>query len=280
MDWLSALILGIVQGASEYLPISSSGHLAIFRNILGVDLPVSQQLQFDVMVHFATVLSTIVILWPMFRRLCAGFFKFNGNPDFIYVCKVLVSCIPVGIVGVFFKGTVEEIFGEGLPVVGICLMVTAALLAFAYFSGFDRRTRRPVPADKGRTIGWSDAFIIGCAQAVAVLPGLSRSGSTIATGILLGNKRGQVATFSFIMVILPIIGEAMLDLAKMLTSSGEAAAANGAEPVGAGAMIIGFLSAFLVGCAACKWMIALVKKGKLIWFSIYCVAAGLLCLLW
>lgn len=103
MDWLKALILGIVQGASEYLPISSSGHLAIFRSILGVDLPVSQQLQFDVMVHFATVLSTIVILWPMFRKLCAGFFRFDGSPDFVYVCKVLVSCIPVGIVGVFFK---------------------------------------------------------------------------------------------------------------------------------------------------------------------------------
>jgi undecaprenyl-diphosphatase len=278
MDWLKALILGIVQGASEYLPISSSGHLAIFRSILGVDLPVSQQLQFDVMVHFATVLSTIVILWPMFRKLCAGFFRFDGSPDFVYVCKVLVSCIPVGIVGVFFKKQVEEIFGEGLLVVGICLMCTAILLAFAYFSGFDRHTGKPVPADRGRDISWKDAFIIGCAQAVAVLPGLSRSGSTIATGILLGDKRGQVATFSFIMVILPIVGESLLDLAKMLSPAAEAA--ETASPIGATAMLAGFASAFLVGCAACKWMIALVKKGKLIWFSLYCLAAGLLCLLW
>lgn len=279
MELWKALILGIVQGASEYLPISSSGHLAIFREILGVELPASQELQFDVMVHFATVLSTVVILWPMFRKLCAGFFRFNGNPDFIYVCKVLVSCIPVGIVGVFFKDYVEDIFGQGLGVVGCCLIVTALLLAFAYYSGFDRHTGRPVPADKGRTIGWGDAFIIGCAQAVAVLPGLSRSGSTIATGILLGDKRGQVATFSFIMVILPIVGESLLDLAKMI-STPAAAAAEPASAIGAGAMLTGFAAAFLVGCAACKWMIELVKKGKLIWFAVYCAAAGLLCLLW
>lgn len=215
----------------------------------------------------------------MFRKLCAGFFRFNGNPDFIYVCKVLVSCIPVGIVGVFFKDYVESIFGQGLGVVGCCLIVTALLLAFAYYSGFDRHTGRPVPADKGRTIGWGDAFIIGCAQAVAVLPGLSRSGSTIATGILLGDKRGQVATFSFIMVILPIVGESLLDLAKMI-STPAAAAAEPASAIGAGAMLTGFAAAFLVGCAACKWMIELVKKGKLIWFAVYCAAAGLLCLLW
>ena len=279
MDWLTALILGVVQGASEYLPISSSGHLAIFREILGVDLPVDQTLQFDIMVHAATVLSTIVILLPMFKRLVAGFFRFDGGPDFQYVCKVLVSCIPVGIVGVFFKDYVESIFGEGLPVVGCCLLVTALLLAFAYFTGIDRATGRPKPADRGRNISWWDAFVIGIAQAVAVLPGLSRSGTTIATGILLGDKRDQVATFSFVMVILPIVGEALLDLAKMLTASGAEASAGGGS-VGAVAMIIGFLGAFLVGCAACKWMIALVKKGKLIWFAVYCVIMGVVCLMW
>lgn len=277
MDWLSALILGIVQGASEYLPISSSGHLAIFREILGVDLPVDQTLQFDVMVHAATVLSTVVILLPMFKRLTRGFFRFDGGPDFKYVCKVLVSCIPVGIVGVFFKDYVEEIFGEGLVVVGCCLLATAALLAFAYYSGIDRKTGLPRPADKGRDISWLDSFIIGCGQAVAVLPGLSRSGTTIATGILLGDKRDQVATFSFVMVIIPIVGEVLLDLAKMM-SAGAAQQAGGS--VGATAMLIGFASAFLVGCAACKWMISLVKKGKLIWFAVYCVAVGTLCLIW
>lgn len=277
MDWLSALILGIVQGASEYLPISSSGHLAIFREILGIDLPADQSLEFDVMVHAATVLSTIVILLPMFKRLCRGFFSFDGGPDFKYVCKILLSCIPVGIVGVFFKDYVEEIFGEGLTVVGVCLIITAALLTFAYYSGIDRSTGKPRPADKGRDISWWDSFIIGCSQAVAVLPGLSRSGTTIATGIMLGDKRDQVATFSFVMVILPIVGEALLDLAKMLSASSPT---EGTAGVGAMAMIIGFVSAFVVGCAACKWMIALVKKGKLVWFAIYCVAAGILCLLY
>lgn len=276
MDWLSALILGIVQGASEYLPISSSGHLAIFRDILGIDLPASQTLQFDVIVHAATVLSTIVVLRRMFARLLKGFFSFRGA-DFRYVCKVLISCIPVGIVGVFFKDYVEEIFGEGLSVVGVCLMCTAALLAFAYYSGINRKTGRPVPSNRGRDIGWWDAFIIGCSQAVAVLPGLSRSGTTIATGIILGDKRSQVATFSFIMVILPILGETLLDLAKMLTATAPAQAAG---VISAGAMIIGFVSAFIVGCAACRWMIELVKKGRLIWFAVYCVAVGALCLLW
>ena len=275
MDWLQALILGIVQGASEYLPISSSGHLEIFRTLLGVDLPTDETLQFDIMVHAATVCSTLVILWPMFKRLASGFFSMKRNADSIYVWKVLFSCIPVGIVGVFFKDKVEEIFGQGLIVVGICLCVTAMLLTFAYMSGYDRRTRRPVPADKGRDISWLDAFVIGCAQAVAVLPGLSRSGSTIATGIMLGDKRDKVATFSFIMVIIPILGEALLDLAKML-KPGSADASGG---VGAMAMIIGFVSAFVVGCAACKWMIALVKKGKLIWFAAYCLIMGVICII-
>lgn len=275
MNWLQALILGIVQGASEYLPISSSGHLEIFRTLLGIDLPTDESLQFDVMVHAATVCSTLVILWPMFKRLATGFFSMKRNAESAYVWKVLLSCIPVGIVGVFFKDRVEEIFGQGLLVVGICLCVTALLLTFAYISGYDRRTGRPVPSDKGRDISWLDAFIIGCAQAVAVLPGLSRSGTTIATGIMLGDKRDKVATFSFIMVILPILGEALLDLAKMLKPDEVTASGS----VSAVAMIIGFLSAFLVGCAACKWMIALVKKGKLIWFAAYCLVMGIICLI-
>lgn len=274
MDWLQALILGIVQGAAEYLPISSSGHLVIFRQLLGVDLPADQNLQFDIMVHAATVCSTIVVLWPMFKRLCQGFFSTKRNEDAIYVWKILLSCIPVGIVGVFFKDKVEDAFGVGLTIVGICLCVTALLLTFAYITGFDRHTRRPVPADRGREITWLDAFIIGCAQAVAVLPGLSRSGTTIATGIMIGDKRDKVATFSFIMVILPILGEALLDIAKMLRPGAEQASGS----IDAGAMIIGFLSAFIIGCAACKWMIALVKKGRLVWFAIYCLIMGIICI--
>ena len=275
MEWLDALILGIVQGLAEYLPISSSGHLEIFRTVLGIDLPADKTLQFDVMVHAATVCSTIVILRHKFANLCSSFFTFRRDDDFYYVCKILVSCIPVGIVGVFFKDYVEGFFGSGLTVVGICLCITAMLLAFAYFSGFERRTGKVVSGERGRDIGWLDAFVIGCAQAVAVLPGLSRSGTTIATGILIGDKRDRVASFSFLMVIIPILGEALLDTAKLVKEGGGADSG-----VGALALITGFFSAFIVGCGACKWMIALVKRGKLIWFAVYCIAMGIICLLW
>lgn len=278
MEWLDALILGIVQGLTEYLPVSSSGHLEIFKQILGVDLPDKENLEFNVIVHAATVLSTIVVLWPMFARLCRSFFTFRRGADFDYVCKILLSCIPVGIVGVFFKKQVEEIFGSGLLVVGICLCITAALLLFAYLA--DMRASRLCDgavmksASSGRDISWWDAFIIGIAQAVAVLPGLSRSGTTIATGILLGDKRSEVASFSFLMVILPILGECLLDVKDMV--GGEAAQTE----TGAIALIIGFVSAFVVGCGACRWMIELVKKGKLVWFAVYCVLMGVICILW
>lgn len=270
MEWLDALILGVVQGLAEYLPISSSGHLEIFRQILGIDLPSDQALQFDVILHAATVLSTLVILWPMFSKLCKSFFTFKRDYDFYYVCKILVSCIPIGIVGVFFKDWVEQFFGNGLTIVGICLCVTAALLVFAHYSD------RFIPANRGRDISWWDAFIIGCSQAVAVLPGLSRSGTTIATGIIIGDRRDKMAQFSFLMVILPILGESLLSLKDILfPEPGAVQAAVGAVP-----LLIGFVAAFVVGCCACKWMIELVKKGKLVWFAVYCVVMGIICLLW
>ncbi len=276
MEWLDALILGLVQGLAEYLPISSSGHLEIFREILGIDLPKDDILQFDIMVHAATVCSTIVILWPMFKKLCVSFFTFRRDDDFYYVCKILLSCIPVGIVGVFFKDYVENFFGDGLKVVGICLIITALLLAFAHYS--DRlASGRMKKASSGHEITWLDAFIIGCAQAVAVLPGLSRSGTTIATGILLGDRRSEIARFSFLMVIIPILGEALLDTKDMIEAS---AAGVSQADMSWSVLLIGFVTAFVVGCAACKWMIALVSKGKLVWFSIYCVIMAIICLLW
>lgn len=282
MDWLDALILGIVQGLTEYLPVSSSGHIEIFKEILNVDLPADENLTFSVLVHAATVLSTIVILWPMFVRLCKSFFTFRRDYDFYYVCKILLSCIPVGIVGVFFKHQIEDIFGSGLSIVGVCLIVTAALLTFAWLSDLRERSRSQiaagesdmVPASRGRNISWIDAFVIGCAQAVAVLPGLSRSGTTIATGILIGDKRSEVAQFSFLMVILPIIGESLLDIKKMV-SGDVMSTETGALP-----LIVGFVAAFVVGCFACSWMIRLVKKGQLVWFAVYCVLMGIICLLW
>ncbi len=275
MEWFDALILGIVQGLAEYLPISSSGHLEICREILGLDLTGAQSLQFDVMLHVATVLSTIVVLWREFVPLCRSFFTFRRDAGFYYVCKLLVSCIPVAIVGLLFKEQVEAFFGGGLTVVGVCLLVTAALLSFAYI--FRTRPLTLRKAYEPRDITWTDAFVIGCSQAIAVLPGLSRSGTTIATGILLGDKREKVAQFSFFMVIIPILGEALLDIKKMF---GAEAVSDGGTTISVLSIAIGFIASFTVGCIACKWMIELVKKGKLIWFAVYCLAAGILCIVW
>lgn len=275
MDWLDALILGIVQGLAEYLPISSSGHLVIFREILGLKLEGDDALQFDVILHAATVLSTIVVLWPMFRDLCKSFFTFKRDDNFWYVVKILVSCIPIAIVGFCFKDIVENFFTGNLTIVGICLLATACLLTFAHFS--DRLMNgRMVSANRGRDITFADALTIGVAQAVAVLPGLSRSGTTIATGILIGDKRDKVASFSFLMVIIPILGEALLDMKDMISPEPGAVETQ----VSATCLIIGFIAAFLVGCAACKWMLSLVKKGKLVWFAVYCLVMAIICLTW
>lgn len=283
MDWLDALLLGIIQGLTEYLPVSSSGHLEILRQILGVDLASDMAIQFDVILHAATVCSTLVVLWPLFRRLCVSFFTFRRDADFYYVCKILVSCIPIAIVGFCFKETVEGFFEGNLHVIGICLCVTAFLLTFAHISDLRgaRGLKGPdggevVSANRGHAITWFDAFIIGCAQALAVLPGLSRSGTTIATGIILGDRRSEMAQFSFLMVIIPILGEALLGLKDIIKPE----AGSSTQEIGGAALLIGFISAFVVGCLACKWMINLVKKGKLVYFAIYCVLVGLLCIFW
>lgn len=276
MDTLNALVLGLVQGLAEYLPISSSGHLEIFREILHLDMSGAESLEFDLTLHVATVLSTIVVLWKEFWPLCRSFFTFKNDANTSMVCKILVSCIPVGIVGVFFKDYVENFFGKGLDVVGVCLCITAVLLTFTYFF----RTRPLDDAPAGRKpyrphdISYKDAFIIGLSQAVAVLPGLSRSGTTIATGILIGDKREEVARFSFFMVILPILGEGILSIKDMITDP----AASAVGSVGVVSLLVGFIAAFVVGCIACKWMLEIVKKGKLVWFAVYCALAGVLCL--
>lgn len=273
MDTLQALVLGLVQGLSEYLPISSSGHLEIFKELLGLDLEAGASLEFSVILHVATVLSTIVVLWREFLPLCKSFFTFKNDENTRYVLKLLLSCIPVGIVGVVFKKDIEAFFGGDLAVVGICLIITAALLAFSYFFRTSPLTARSYTP---RDITWCDAFVIGISQAIAVLPGLSRSGTTIATGVLIGDKREKVAQFSFFMVIIPILGEALLDVKDMLSGSGEGA--ETIESIGIMPMVVGFLVAFISGCFACKWMLNLVKKGKLVWFALYCAIVGMLCL--
>lgn len=261
MEWFEALILGLIQGLTEYLPVSSSGHLAIGSALFGVEG--EENLAFTIVVHVATVLSTLVILWKEIDWLFKGLFKFRMNDETRYVLNILISMVPIGIVGVFFKDKVEEIFGSGLLVVGCCLLLTALLLAFSYYYK---------PKQK-ESIGMKDAFIIGLAQACAVLPGLSRSGSTIATGLLLGCDKARLAQFSFLMVIPPILGEALLDGMKMV--KGEAVAGD----IPTLSLVIGFLAAFASGCLACKWMLNIVKRGKLLYFAIYCAVVGALTLI-
>ena len=267
METFEALILGLLQGLTEYLPVSSSGHLAIGSHILGIKA--EENLMFTVVVHVATVLSTLVVLGGEIIRLVRGTFgplNTGGsglarlNADQRYMLNILVSMIPIFVVGIFFKDTVESIFGEGLLVVGCCLLVTAGLLAYSYYGK---------PRQK-ESISLIDAFIIGVAQAVAVLPGLSRSGSTIATGLILGNNKAHMAQFSFLMVIPPILGEALLDMVKAAKDGFGAAFGD----LSVMALVVGFVAAFVSGIAACKWMIGIVRRGKLIYFAYYCLAVG------
>lgn len=286
MEWFEAILLGLLQGLTEFLPVSSSGHLQIGKELLGIDT--SGDLVFEVVVHAATVLSTIVVfrkqIWELLKSLFVkdGLFrsiahpsKFNDGTD--YVLKILLSMIPVFIVGMFFKDTVEGLFGSSIYVVAGALLVTAALLLLSDNASkiFGRCCRRckcaeaDAVSDKGRRNGISywQAFVVGLGQAIAVIPGLSRSGTTIATGLLCGVKRDVVAQFSFLMVLIPILGEAFLEIV-----GGDMASST----VGALPLVLGFISAFVAGLFACKVMIALVKKTKLGWFALYCAVVAVL----
>ena len=253
MDILQAIILGIVQGLTEFLPVSSSGHLMLASEILGTDLSAADDLTFSLTLHAATVLSTIVILWREIWHLLKGLFSRTFNEEQAYILKIVISMIPVGVVGFCLMDYIEVAFSSIL-VVGVMLLCTAALLTFAY---------KAKPRQK-ESISYRDAFIIGLSQAIATVPGLSRSGTTIATGLLLGNKKDTVAQFSFLMVLPPILGNALLDILK-----GDFG--GGVETL---PLLAGFLAAFITGCLACKFMIEIVKRGKLIWFALYCALAG------
>ncbi|PID95058.1 MAG: UDP-diphosphatase [Bacteroidetes bacterium] len=252
MTWIEALILGIIQGLTEFLPVSSSGHLELGKALLGIEA--KESLMFSVAVHGATVLSTIIVFRKEILHLLEGIFKFRYNEETQYALKIVISMVPVGIIGVLFKDTIKGLFTGNVLLVGAMLLVTALLLAFTYYA-----------KEREKSPSYGHAFLMGMAQAIAVLPGISRSGATISTGLLLGNRRDEVAQFSFLMVLLPIIGENFLDLI-----SGEMAASS----VGTTPLIIGSLAAFITGLVACTWMLKLVKKGKLIWFALYCALVG------
>jgi len=260
MEWFEALILGIVQGLTEFLPVSSSGHLTIGRELLGIEA--SGDLVFEITVHAATVLSTIVVFHKQIWKLLCGFFKFKNNDETDYLLKIAVSMIPIFIVGMFFKDQVEALFSS-LMVVGVALLVTAALLFFSDFAS--KKAQQENSARNG--ISYWQAFVVGLGQAIAVIPGLSRSGTTISTGLLCGVRREVIAQFSFLMVLIPILGEAFLDLV-----GGEMASST----VGALPLAVGFVAAFLSGLFACKVMLALVRKARLSWFALYCAIVGII----
>ena len=273
MSWWQALLLGLVQGLTEFLPVSSSGHLMIFRELLGADP--EGFLDFTVAVHFATVLSTIVVFWGAIWSLVKGLLKFSYNDETDYVLKLIVSMVPIAIVGLFLKDRVEALFGESLTTVAVCLIVTALLLFLSdNFSIFSRNKGDHASKAYRNGISWWQALVVGFGQSFAVAPGLSRSGTTIATGLICGVKREVMAQFSFLMVLVPIVGEQLLDILDVVT--GEASFGSG---TGAPALVIGALAAFFSGLFACKAMVALVKKAKLSWFALYCAAVAVLILL-
>lgn len=278
MEWFEAVILGFIQGLTEFLPVSSSGHLEIGKELLKVET--SDDLLFTTMVHAATVLSTIVVFRKQIWDLLKGFFcGLSGikvakseegrlmlvcNDQTDYLLKIAVSMIPVFVVGVFFKDQVESLFGS-ITVVGFALVMTAVLLFFSdYASRPGRKSIFPENTSRNGISYWQ-AFVVGLGQALAVIPGLSRSGTTISTGLICGVRREVMAQFSFLMVLVPILGETFLEVV-----GGE----FGTSSVGAPALVLGFISAFVSGLFACKVMIALVKKAKLRWFALYCLIAA------
>ncbi len=274
MEWWQALILGIVQGLTEFLPVSSSGHLMIFKELLGVDA--EGFLDFTVTVHFATVLSTVIVFWSAIWSLLKGIFKFRYNDETDYVAKLIVSMVPVAVVGLFFKDSVEALFGESLFVVAISLIITALLLFLSdNASRFSGRCKPSAGADvpeRRNGISFLQAFVVGLGQACAVAPGLSRSGTTIATGLLCGVKRNVMAQFSFLMVLVPILGEQLL---SVIDAVGEGAGL--VLPVTD--LLLGFIGAFVAGLVSCKAMVAIVRKARLTYFALYCLVVALMLLL-
>ncbi len=285
MDEIEAIVLGVIQGLTEFLPVSSSGHLTIFKAIFGVQ---TEDLSFEVAVHAATVLSTIIAFRKQIWSLLKGLFNLKMNPQKEYILKIAISMIPIFVVGVFFKDYVEGIFQSGLMIVGIMLIITAILLyisevlsnrsgnryssATKTSSSYISLVEGSTVEEPGKSLGYKEAFIIGFMQAFAVLPGLSRSGTTISTGLILGVKKSAVAQFSFLMVLIPILGEAFLEL----IGGGFGAKTSGISML---SLSLGFLAAFLSGLFACTLMIRIVKKAKLWAFSIYCIIAGGACIL-
>jgi undecaprenyl-diphosphatase len=257
MNWIEAIILGLIQGFTEFLPVSSSGHLEIGKSLFGIDP--DENFYFTIVVHGATVLSTLVVFRKEIIQLLGGLFKFTLNDETKYILKLVISMVPVGLLGLFLKDEVEALFNGDMVFIGSMLLVTALLLATGHFKKHGERS-----------VGYFDAFIIGIAQAIAVIPGISRSGATISTGMILGNRKEELAKFSFLMVLVPVLGANFIELFSVEKIGGGA---------GTGVLLIGAVAAFISGYLACSWMINLVKKSKMIWFAVYCAILGLVTIL-
>jgi undecaprenyl-diphosphatase len=257
MNWFEAIILGLFQGLTEFLPVSSSGHLELGKYLFGINA--EDNFYFSVVVHGATVLSTIIVLWKEILDLFKGLFRFRLNEETKYILKLIVSMIPVAIAGLYMNEIAEKYFTGNMISLGIQFFITAFLLFLTLFI-------KP----KERPIGFVDSFIVGLAQAFAILPAVSRSGATIATGMILGNKKSDIAKFSFLMVLIPVIGANLVEIKSGKLSTGGTSFY---------VIALGFITAFVSGYFACKWMISLVKKGNLMWFAIYTVIIGIVSIL-
>ncbi len=260
MGIIESIILGIIQGLTEFLPVSSSGHLEIGKAILGDNSVPEESLLFTVVLHFATALSTIVVFRKDILNILRGFLFFKWNDDTKFVTKIIVSMLPAVVIGLFFEEQLEQLFGGNILLVGYMLIVTAILLFLA-----DKAK------NTDRKVSFKNAFVIGIAQAIAMIPGISRSGATISTSVLLGNDKSKAARFSFLMVVPLIFGKIAKDI-----FSGELSF----ESQNITALSIGFVAAFISGLFACTWMITLVKKSKLSYFAIYCVVVGVIAIIY
>ncbi len=270
MEWIEALILGILQGLTEFLPVSSSGHLELAKAFLKIEP--SDDLLFSIILHAATALSTVVVFRKEIGFILKGMLKFQWNDEWKFAIKIIISMIPVGIVGVFFKKYVESFFDGNIPFVGGMLLITGVLLMITRFKQKNNNQQEGTSiANLNQNISYLQAFIIGLAQAIAVLPGISRSGATIATALLIGVPRSEAARFSFLMVLAPIFGATLLEFKDYFESPNPAS-------LDISFLSIGFITAFVVGLIACYWMVELVKKRKLIYFAIYCLIVGLIAL--
>ena len=257
MNWFEAIVLGLIQGLTEFLPVSSSGHLELGKYLFGINPEAN--FYFSVVVHGATVLSTITVLWAEISGLFRGFFKFRFNDETKYILKIVISMIPAGIAGFYMNDIAEKYFTGNMISLGIQFFISAIFLFLAL-----------IIKPKERPIGYIDSFVIGLAQAFAILPAVSRSGATIATGMMIGNKKSEIARFSFLMVLVPVIGANLVEIKSKGFIS---------ENTSFAVILIGFITAFVSGYFACKWMINLVKKGNLIWFAFYCVLIGVFSIL-